>query len=291
MTIKRFNDISSIIGKYDSFIIDLWGVIHDGQEAYLGVHECLVNMKEAGKNIVFLSNAPRRVSRAVEGLERVGVTDDMYDDIVTSGEVTYDYIKLGKHSLGKKYYIIGPERDAGLLDGLDYQRIESIADADFAIVTGFDGDDSVLEDKAFELSECLKYKLPMICANPDLVVVRQSGVRALCAGVIANEYERMGGNVTQFGKPYESVYEYAFNLLHEVGGYKADRVAAIGDNLVTDIRGANNVNIDSYLIAGGILGEELGITHGQLPDADKLQKKCEDVGDIPMAVLPAFIWT
>jgi HAD superfamily hydrolase (TIGR01459 family) len=285
--IKQYSNISAIIGGYDAFVIDLWGVIHDGVTAYPGVNECLLQMKNAGKKIIFLSNAPRRAARAVEGLERVGVPRDLYDHVITSGEITHQYIKSGKHGFGKKYFMIGPERDAGLLEGLEYNRVASPELADFVIVTGFEDDDSTLEEKLPILQECLKNNLLLICANPDLVVVRQTGQRALCAGVMAEKYQQMGGEIIQFGKPYGQVYEKSLELIKDI---PLNKIAAIGDNLVTDIKGANDFGIDSYLIAGGILGEELGIKHGQLPPPDKLQKICEESGNVPLGVLPAFVW-
>ncbi|MCE3233040.1 MAG: HAD-superfamily subfamily hydrolase, hypothetical 3:HAD-superfamily hydrolase, subfamily [Rickettsiaceae bacterium] len=286
MKIQPYNNLRSVIDNYDAFIIDLWGVIHDGIVAYPGVNDCLGQMKNKGKKIIFLSNAPRRAFRAVEGLIRVGVPDNLYDHIITSGEVTHEYIKSNKHGLGKKYLMIGPDRDADLINDLDYQLVSSPADADFIIVTGFDNDDDILEDKIPLLNECLIHNLPLICANPDYVIVRQSGKRALCAGAIAEKYADMGGTITQFGKPYEQVYHKALSLIN----CKIDRVAAIGDNLDTDIKGAINFGIDSYLIAGGILGEELGIKHGELPESGKLQLVCEQSGNIPKGVLPAFVW-
>jgi HAD superfamily hydrolase (TIGR01459 family) len=287
MSIKQYKNIRSIVDNYDAFLIDLWGVIHDGVTAYPGVNECLSNMKDAGKKIIFLSNAPRRAFRAAEGLARVGVPDDLYDHIITSGEVTYEYLKASDHGLGKNYYIIGPERDAGLLDGLDYVRVKTPAQAGFVIVTGFEEDSSTLEEKIPELQECLKYNLLLICANPDYVVVRQTGARALCAGAMAEKYQEIGGKTMQFGKPYPEVYKKCLSLTNNIS---LEKIAAIGDNLDTDIKGANNSKLDSYLIAGGVLGEELGIKHGELPLIDKLQEVCEKSGSIPTAVLPAFVW-
>ncbi len=285
--IKQYSSITSIIADYDAFFIDLWGVIHDGVEAYPGVNDCLDKMRQAGKKLIFLSNAPRRAYRAIEGLRKVGVPDGLYDHVVTSGEVTFEFMQSGSSGYGKHYYMIGPERDGGLFDGLDLKRVASPKDADFVIVTGFEDDNSTLEEKIPELEECLRYKLPLICANPDIVIVRISGVRALCAGAIAEKYEQMGGRIKQFGKPYNEVYQKCMSY---VQGVPKSRIAAIGDNLDTDIKGANNFDIDSYLIAGGILGEELGIKHGQLPSPDKLQKVCDRAAVAPTGVLPEFVW-
>lgn len=286
MTIKSFNKTSQIIDNYDAFLIDLWGVIHDGLVIYPGVNDCLKQIKAAGKKVIFLSNAPRRASKAAEGLKRVGVEDGLYDHIITSGEVAFEYASTYPTNLGKNFYMIGPDRDNGLFDGLEYQSTPP-EKADFVVVTGFENDESTLAEKLPELQECLKHNLPLICVNPDMVVVRQTGARALCAGVIAQEYKKMGGKISQFGKPHKSVYEKCFSLLD---GIDKSRIAAIGDNLDTDIKGAVNEGIDSYLIAGGILAENLGINHGQLPEIDKLQKLCDNANSTPFAVLPEFIW-
>lgn len=287
MTIAQHNNISEIIDNYDAFIIDLWGVIHDGIEAYPGVNECLEQIKSKGKQSIFLSNAPRRSIRAIEGLQRVGVPDGLYDHVITSGETTYEYLKSDEHSLGKKFFMLGPDRDAGLMEGTEYSPTPSPTEADFAIVTGLDNDESTVEEIHPELNECLANKLTMICANPDIIIVRQSGVKALCAGAIAEEYQQMGGKIIQFGKPYKSVYEKCFDYLSKT---PKSRIAMVGDNLDTDIKGANNAGIDSYLIAGGILGKDLGIKHGELPPIDKLEAICKTASISPTAVLPAFIW-
>ncbi len=287
MQIKPYENVRSIAEKYDVFVVDLWGVIHDGVVAYPGVNDCLANLKKAGKTIIFLSNAPRRAALAITGLEKVGVPAHLYDKVLTSGEVSYEYIKSGAGNFGKKYIIIGPERDAGLISDLDYQRVENPAEANFGIITGFEEDSSTLEEKIPLLQELKKHNLPLICANPDLVIVRQTGVRALCAGVMAEEYAKMGGKIKQFGKPYGEVYNKIFS---DLAGTPKARIAAIGDSLKTDIAGANAAGIDSYLIAGGILGEELGIKHGQLPAAEKLLAVCNKEGTIPKGVLPEFIW-
>lgn len=288
--IKQYRNLSQVIDRYDVFFVDLWGVIHDGVVAYPGVNDALAALKDAGKKVIFLSNAPRRAFKAIEGLRRVGVEDGLYDAVVTSGEVVFR--SVGSLSFivdrnDKRYIIVGPERDADLLDGAAYTRVNAVKDADFMVVTGFDNDDSTMAEKQPYLDEAIKLNLPLICANPDLVVVRITGQRALCAGVIAKKYIDMGGQVIQFGKPYSQVYEYAMQL---AGSTPKARIAAIGDSLETDIKGANDFGIDSYFIAGGIFGEELGIQHGQLPDQAKLQKLCDSYNITPTGVLPEFVF-
>lgn len=301
MTIKSYNKISELADKYDVFFVDLWGVIHDGSEAYPGVQQALADIKNAGKKIIFISNAPRRSIRAVEGLRRFGIGEDMYAHVITSGEVVFEQIRAMGYGLWEKgspsplalrpsplkYLILGPERDAALLDGTDYIMVQNAAEADFVIVTGYDEDDSKEDEKMPYLKEAIKKDLPLICANPDLAIVRITGVRALCAGVIAQQYADMGGKVMQFGKPYKEVYEKAMEL---AGNHDKSRVAAIGDSLITDILGANNFGIDSYLIPGGILGAELGTKHGQLPQQEKLEEVCKNYNILPTGVLPEFVY-
>lgn len=173
------------------------------------------------------------------------------------------------------------------MDGSGYIKVADVKDAQFMIVTGFDNDDSTMEEKQHYLDEAIKLKLPLICANPDLVVVRQTGQRALCAGVIAEQYAKMGGQVIQFGKPYAQIYKQAMGL---AGNPDKVRVAAIGDSLITDILGANDFGIDSYFIPGGIFGQELGIHHGELPPANKLHELCEGYKIFPSGVLAEFLF-
>lgn len=298
MPIKQLPNLNAITNNYDVFFIDLWGVIHDGIATYNGVHEALAALKSDEKTIIFISNAPRRSFKATEGLQRLGIEKNLYDGIITSGEVVFEWLnKQEKEGATKtflplvastsplNFIIIGPERDAGLLDNTSYIKVDNIQNADFMIVTGFDNDDSTLDEKQHYLDEAIKLNLPLICANPDMVVVRKTGKEALCAGVIAKKYEEMGGRVLSFGKPYTPIYERAFEMANHPD---KTRIAAIGDSLITDIKGANDFGIDSYLIPGGILGAELGIKHGELPDADKLQRLCNEYAIIPTGVLPEF---
>lgn len=287
MNITFYKSVKDLIDRYDAFLLDLWGVVHDGMHVYKGAFECLNNMYFHNKQIVFISNAPRRSIKAKEGLKRVGIEDDVYHHIITSGELTRNFIKNENHGFGKNYVMIGPERDNGLLEGLDYNMVKHPKDANFITVTGFENDDSAIDEAMPTLITAKEHDLPMICANPDMIIVRQSGKQALCAGVIANEYQKMGGKVKQFGKPYNDVFQEAIEWL----GFKdKSRIAMIGDNLHTDIKGANAVGLDSYLIAGGILGKKLGITHGQLPEKKTLSAICKQEGITPTGVLPALVW-
>lgn len=287
-TIAFHHSINEIADQYDTFLVDLWGVIHDGIIAYDGVAECLERLHQQGKHIVFVSNAPRRATRAVEGLRRMGVADHLYDHVITSGEVTYLYLTETVHDYGDQYYMIGPDRDDGLLEESSrFTRTDNVAEASFVIATGFDNDASTLEEMLPELESVKAHNLPMICANPDLVVVRNSGAHALCAGVMAAKYSEMGGEVQYFGKPHADVYHKALAL---AGNPDLARVAVIGDSLTTDIKGGNGIGIATYLIPGGILGKDLGIVHGELPDPQALAQLCSKQDAIyPTGVIPALV--
>lgn len=264
--------ISDIAKNYDGFILDLWGVIHDGQNLYPGVMETIQNLKNMGKEVVFLSNAPRRSHKVKQVLKNFGITEDYYIEAISSGEVTYQIIKKQKSN---NYYYIGPKKDQDLLNGLDLTEVTDATKADFAVTTGFDYDDSTLEEKISQINECLKAGLKLYCANPDLIVVRQNGTKMLCAGVIGEYYEKAGGQVEYIGKPHIDVYDYALKYFKP----KA-KILAVGDGPETDIKGANNMNIDSVLVLGGILKAETR------PLPDILQEKQAK----PNYVIDNFSW-
>lgn len=282
--------LSSIISHYDAFIVDLWGVIHDGQTLYPHAIETLEMLKAAEKKILFLSNAPRRASAVISALEHMGVARHLYMDAVSSGELCYRAFSHPQEGsfiadLSNKYLYIGPARDMGLLDGLPLSETTVATEASFVLAVGFDEDSSVLAEKMPVLQAAKAASLPMICVNPDRIVVRQTGERSLCAGILGEAYEELGGIVYYFGKPYRSVYETCFEMLQ---GIDKSRIAAIGDSLETDIRGAMQIGIDSILVTGGILAEELGIRPRETADRVKLEQLCAAHDVLPTYVISSF---
>lgn len=246
---KKCDSLADFAHKYDAFILDIWGVIHDGVETYPDVVECMQALRGLGKKIIFLSNAPRRAKKVKDVLAKFGITQDLYDDAISSGEAAYHIIKR-QEKAGAKFVYIGPEKDRDLLDGLDLQEVEVAADADFAVATGFDDDNSILDEKMPQIVDCMEHNLKMYCVNPDLLVVRQDGSKMLCAGVIGEHYRNEGYETEFIGKPYRQVYQQCFELLE---GIPLEKICAVGDNLDTDILGANDAGIDSALCLGGIL--------------------------------------
>ncbi|HYB10382.1 MAG TPA: TIGR01459 family HAD-type hydrolase [Alphaproteobacteria bacterium] len=288
--IPFYPGVASLVARYDGFILDLWGVIHDGITAYPGVTDTLRRLGERGKHVLLLSNAPRRVSEIVTAMERMGIPHDLYDDFISSGEAAYAAMKSHAdpwfRTLGKACYLMGPARDYGMLGGLDMQRVGRIEQADFILATGVDWDDDGIDIYLPALTAGAQRRLPMVCANPDLEVIR-GGKRVLCAGTLAMRYEALGGEVRYFGKPHPEIYRLCFARL---GGIDRRRIVAIGDSLRTDIAGAIAVGIDSVLVTGGIHAEELGIGHGDIPDPHVLAETCARDGHIPCAAIPAFVW-
>ncbi len=282
---KSFKEITS---NYEYFVFDVWGVIHDGVHAYPNATQTIIDLKREGKKICFLSNAPRRAFKVAEVLKKYGIEQNYYDFILTSGEATFiDLEKNQKNNFknfGKKYFYIGPEKDLDLLEGLDYEMVKSAKEANFAITTGFDHDHSVIEEKMSQIVDAVGEKLPLICVNPDMMVIRKSGEEMLCAGVIAKKYEELLGSVIYYGKPHLSVY----NMTHELFGKNIEKkkILAIGDGLETDIKGANNFEIDSVLITSGILSNKLGVKYNQNADEDKVKYHCELQNAFPKYVIP-----
>ena len=289
MTIRLLEGLAPVVDAYDAFIVDLWGVLHDGAKPLPGTVECLTALKAAGKRVVLLSNAPRPSAPAIVRLGEIGFARELYRDLMTSGEETWRHLVRRSDpwyaALGERCYMIGPPRDLGMLTDVRAERIYDIEAADFILNTGADFGDTV---EKFEdlLQRAAARRLPMICANPDLEVLMR-GRREICAGALAARYEALGGTVRYHGKPYPSVYEACFALLDDP---PRARVCAIGDSLRTDIAGAAAAGIDSILATGGIHAEALGIGPGELPPPDRLEALCAAVGIRPRMAAPGLRW-
>ena len=229
MTKNLDNDgLKSIIDNYDIFYIDLWGVVHNGINLHQKAVDTLIEISKVKKEYVLLTNAPRPNKTVKIFLEKMNLDKEIRDKVYTSGEATLTYLK--KNYLNKKFYHIGPTRDFDLfVDFKDCKR-KSVEDSTYLLCTGlFDDHDEDLSyyQKLFEKHVNKK----MICTNPDLIVDRGKK-RELCAGSVALVFEKMGGEVIYFGKPFPEVYNQSINN-------KNKKVLSIGDNLNTDIKGAN----------------------------------------------------
>lgn len=285
--IQQISGLSAVIDRYDGVILDLWGVIHDGERPYPGATECLAELRAAGKTTCLLSNAPRRIGGVVAKLDGMGIPRSAYDHVMTSGEAAYEALReQAALTPGRRLYHIGPERDRDVYLGLDVVVVDDPAAADVVLNTGIDDFAETLDDYKPRLDACRAAGLPMICANPDLVVM-VGPQRVICAGTLTQYYESLGGAAVWYGKPYPAVYQRCMKLL---GATDPARIVAIGDSLRTDVAGANAAGMASILIAGGIHQEELGAPWGEPVDPARLRAAVEKSGHRPTALAPALVW-
>jgi HAD superfamily hydrolase (TIGR01459 family) len=288
MTFRVIDGMRALAAEYDGFILDLWGVVHDGTAPFPGVLDCMAQLLAEGKRVVLLSNAPRRADDVVRRIARIGVPEGLYHGVMSSGEECWQhlhrrddpfYAALGRHCLH-----IGSERDMEIREGLDLDFVATPAAADFILNTGPAEWDDTIADYAPVLGAARRQGLPMVCANPDLVVVH-NGKPALCAGALAEHYEEIGGRVRWHGKPHPSVYDSCLELL---GIADRRRLLAIGDSLRTDITGAAAAGIDSLFIVGGVHADEFA-AGGNL-DRARIAAAIAERDAAPVAVAARFVW-
>ena len=253
---KELNHLADIFENYDTFIIDLWGVMHNGVTLNPKAIEAVDNLKKNLKKIVFLSNAPRPSSKVINFLIKMKMDKKYLEHVMTSGEAAMHAINQKK--FGKTFYHLGPARDISVFEKVKDHRTD-LQSCDFILCTGlFDDYDNDLDYyKKFLLKHVSK---KFICTNPDLIVHR-GRIEELCAGSVAKVFEDLGGKVIYFGKPHEEVYNMCIG--------PNEKVLAIGDNLRTDIKGANNLKIDCIFISEGVHRKE----YNNLSELNKLLEK------------------
>ncbi|WP_282604250.1 TIGR01459 family HAD-type hydrolase [Pelagibius sp. Alg239-R121] len=288
--ISIHDGLSALSDNYDGYIIDLWGVMHDGVQAFPEAVDCVSRLKDAGKQIAILSNAPRRAEVVIARNQDLGIAPDLADVVMSSGEDAWQHLSERPddwyRKLGRRCYHLGPERDLGMREGLDYDFVAQLAGADFILNTGTLSFDHKVEDYDDLLAEAVALQLPMVCANPDLVVIR-GGVMEFCAGSVAARYEELGGDLRSHGKPHRGVYERCFEMM---GATDRSRIAGIGDSLRTDIAGAKAVGIAGIFVADGIHRKELDVDSAGMPAPDKLEAVFAAAPARPTAVLPRLRW-
>jgi HAD superfamily hydrolase (TIGR01459 family) len=245
---KRIQNLSEVIGGYDVVLSDVWGVVHNGVAAFPHSCQALAEARKAGATVVLITNSPRPAPGVIEQLKLLGVEDGTYDRIVTSGDVTRHLIAEGP----KKVFLLGPERDMPLFDGLDVEVV-SADQAEAIVCTGFfDDEKEVPEDYTDMLKALVARDVPFICANPDLVVERGHKIIP-CAGAVAAYYEQLGGKTRIAGKPHFPIYEASLAAAREVRGeFDRSKVLAVGDGMPTDVRGALSQGLDLLYISAGI---------------------------------------
>jgi HAD superfamily hydrolase (TIGR01459 family) len=255
MTSLRFAErLSELVDGVEIILSDIWGVVHNGLEAFPEACEALHTYRQRGGTVILITNAPRPADSVQRQLRKLGVADDIYDAIVSSGDLTRHFV--ADHP-GKKMFWLGPDRDSSIYRGLDAVTAP-LEQADYIVCTGlFDDETESAEDYRAMMLQARERKLPLVCANPDIVVER--GDRLIyCAGAIAELYRELGGEAIFYGKPHRPIYERAMALAAERRGQPTslDRVLAIGDSVRTDLTGALGFGIDCLFLTRGIHSEE-----------------------------------
>jgi HAD superfamily hydrolase (TIGR01459 family) len=280
--------LRTLAPTYKGILCDVWGVLHNGVSAFEEAHKALRTFREeAGGKVVLITNAPRPAKQVGEMLAGLGVPDGTYDDIVTSGDVTRDVLV----AQGTKTLLhIGPNRDQPLYHGLEATFTMNDAEAEGISCTGLENDEVETPDDYRErLQKLADRGLPMICANPDIVVER--GDRLIwCAGALARLYEDLGGEVSILGKPHAPIYDAAMQRLAKLAGEEVAKedVLAIGDGLPTDIRGAVSQDLDVLFITAGIHASDFGPSDA--PDEHLIRRRLAEEGLRARAALPRLWW-
>jgi HAD superfamily hydrolase (TIGR01459 family) len=247
--------LSALAERYDVLLCDVWGVIHNGREAFPAACEALTRFRAGGGEVVLISNSPRPNGPVTDQLDGLGVPREAWSLLVTSGDATRRL--LAPRAPGPAWKI-GPDRDDALYDGLGLE-FAALEDARFISCTGpFDDETETPEDYRDRFRRAIERKLAMICANPDLVV--QRGERLIyCGGALAQLYEAMDGEVLMAGKPHAAIYDLALAEAARLRGgpVARGRVLCVGDGPRTDLRGANAQGLDALFVAAGIHGQEI----------------------------------
>jgi HAD superfamily hydrolase (TIGR01459 family) len=251
--LRELNHLSEVFDAYDTFVIDLWGVIHNGIKLNEKAMEAVDNLKKNSKKIVFLSNAPRPSYKVINFLLKMKMDKQYLSNVITSGEAAMHAINQNK--FGKTFFHLGPTRDSSIFEKVKENKT-TIDNCDFILCTGLlDEDDPDLNRPQLHENDPDYYKnflskhisKKLVCTNPDLTVHR-GNKEEYCAGYIAKIFEDLGGKAIYYGKPYKEIYKMCFK--------PSEKVLAIGDNLRTDIKGANNLNKDCLFISDGVHRDE-----------------------------------
>lgn len=285
----EFPDVSSFAGAFDGYILDQWGVLHDGERPYPGAAECLRRLRGAGKHIVVLSNSSKRETDSLALMAQMGFDTRCIDRFVSAGEEARSALRERADrfhgALGTRCYAFTRGGDRSLLEGIGLEFVDEVGKADFLAVIGNDSPRRLLADYEPELRAGIARRLPMICANPDTARFTPQGLTE-AQGVLARRYEALGGSVFYHGKPHPPIYRSCLEAL----ACSADRVLAIGDSADHDVLGASRAGLRSALIPGGVHGAELGVAWGELPAPQAWRRFAANAPARPDYLLAAFNW-
>lgn len=282
-TIPVLGSIAELGKTYTAWLVDIWGVMHNGVRAFPPAVDATRRFREQSGIVVLLSNSPRPSEGLQRQLHALGVSDQSYDATVSSGDLTRH--ELAKHE-GARVFHLGPERDLPIFNGLDVTRVDA-EDAELIVCTGlFDDETETPEDYWGLLQDLAARKLTMLCANPDHLVERGHRL-VFCAGALAHLYEQDGGEVIYAGKPYVPIYELAAETIAERAGRQVPRseILAIGDGIHTDMAGATGFGLDAVFVASGLHVGPGGEGLDDLRLAELFEGRKH-----PRAAMPALAW-
>ncbi len=272
---ELLSGLSAVADNYDALLCDIWGVIHNGRQHFPPAYEALKRFKAERGPVILISNSPRPRDNLIGQLESLGIFEDGFSAVVSSGDATREYLR--RFAPSGKAWRIGDPREQALYDGIDIDLSGAPEDAAFISCSSPFNDETDTLDMYQQVFEtAVRRKLVMICANPDKVVQRGDKI-IMCAGSLADLYASLGGEVIMAGKPYAPIYEMCYAALDSLTGKPHDksRILAIGDGLPTDVLGANGQGLDLLFIAAGIHAVEATDSTGKLDPL--LLKKLLDV--------------
>ncbi len=285
--VQLIDGIGEIAGQYDLFLLDQWGVLHNGETTHADAVSVLRRLREAGQRVILISNSSKPSSNSVANLTRMGIDRALYQDVVTSGEIAWREMKAGKdpffRNLGRRCYMFTWGGDRSFIEGLPYEEVPTAAEADFMLLSGTSGATVGIYEDALRAG--VERGLPMICLNRDFVSVDPAGNLVECSGMVARRYEALGGTVRYYGKPGREIYEACLSLAPA-----ARRPVGIGDSLHHDIEGGRGIGIDTIFVTAGIHAYDLGIQPGDKPAPEALNKLCGEQGVWPDYAMAKLAW-
>ena len=282
--------VAALAQRYDGFILDQWGVLHDGVAPYPGALDCVARLRARGKRVVLLSNTGQSAQHNLDLMHAMGFDPAAFDGFIGAGEDARAALAERREpfhrALGRRCYAFTRAGNTSLIEGIGLQIVATVAQADFLVVIGIDSPALSVADYEAALQAGIARGLPLVCANPDIVRVSPEGTVA-APGALARRYEALGGRVFWHGKPYPAIYA---SCLLALAGCARERVIAIGDSIEHDALGAARAGIDCAFVAGGIHADALVEHWGELPAPQRWERFAANAPARPRYVLPALVW-
>lgn len=291
MTDARFvAGLAALADRYDGFVLDQWGVLHDGLRPYPGVIQVLETLRSRGKPVVLLSNSGRRAALSRDRLRQIGFDPSLFTGVVTSGETAWQGFRERNAApfdrLGHRCVLLTREGDLTVAQGVDLELVDAPEEAEFLFLSGVEPPPMTAEDYEPILERCLACRLPMLCTNPDLVAVTGEAL-TLAPGTLGQRYESAGGTVYYIGKPHPPVYGACRALLRHI---RPEQILAVGDSLAHDVRGANAAGFAAAFVTEGIHREAFPPDLEEPARAAALERLEQEHDAHADWVIPRLVW-